>query len=227
MSSLERYFIGGSGGNGDIEPHRSLSLVTAPATEPITRDEAKLQCRVDGSDEDDYFDALIQAARQYAEEWTGRRLVNSVWNFRMDQFPGCGTGRNSGQRVKPGDLIVPYPPLVSVGSISYVGGTGATLTFPPSSYIVDAPAGPNCDPGRISLAYGASWPTAREQANAVTVQYTAGYGGSIPALIIAGMKLFIGHLYEHRETVNIGGLVTTIPLGVQACWGPFRVYACA
>ena len=49
-----------------------LTLQTAPASEPVTRDEAKTHCRVIGTADDSYVDSLITAARLYVERRTGR-----------------------------------------------------------------------------------------------------------------------------------------------------------
>lgn len=232
MSTLERYLIGGYGMGSQIEDHRSLSLVTPAALEPIAVLEARTHLRVDNTFDDSKIARLIKTTRGEAEEKIGRRLITSVWNLRMDRFPGLGRNSSAGQRINPWEIIVPFPPLISVASISYVDNNGTTQVFDPANYIVDAPAGENCDPGRIALAYGKTWPSTRPQANAVTIQFSAGYGAqqvSVPSPIIDGMLLLLGHLYVNREAVfaGVGVAAIDMPHNYLDLWAPYRTYACA
>jgi uncharacterized phiE125 gp8 family phage protein len=63
-----------------------LSVTTAPTSEPITRDEAKSFLRVDISDDDTLIDNLIQSAREFCEEYTGRTLINTTYKLSLDGF---------------------------------------------------------------------------------------------------------------------------------------------
>ena len=47
--------------------------------------------------------------------------------------------------------------------------------------------------------------------------------GVVPEAIRAGIKLMIGHLYEHREAVVMGGSPVELPLAVKSLWWPYRV----
>jgi hypothetical protein len=48
--------------------------------EPLTLAEVKLQCRVDGDDEDAYFEGvLIPAARSLAEEVSGAAIARALY----------------------------------------------------------------------------------------------------------------------------------------------------
>lgn len=170
----------------------SLSLVTGPAAEPLTTAEAKAHLRVDFSTDDTLIDALVVAARRHVEHLTGRALINQTWDLKMDGFPGCG------------EIRIPKGPLSSVTSISYTDTAGASQTWGASNYIVDTAS----DPPRIALAYGVVWPSVRAIINPVTVRFVAGYGAtsaSIPADILAALKLILGDLYENREETQSGG----------------------
>lgn len=142
--------------------------------------------------------ALITTARMYCENFLFRRLFTQTWDMTLDRFP---------------DVIrVPYPPLVSVTSITYVDSAGNTQTLSASSYGVDVQR----EPGRIYLAYAQVWPTIRDIQAAVTVRYVAGYASIalIPAPIKHAMKMLIGHWYENREAVG-SDRIAEVPLAVK------------
>jgi uncharacterized phiE125 gp8 family phage protein len=190
----------------------SLTLVTAPDaaspfTEVVTVSELKTHCRIDVSDEDTYLEAIILAARQYAENYTWRAFMTQTWRATYDCFPCV--------------IEVPRPPLQSVTSITYVDDAGDTQTLSASLYQVDTKS----QPGRIIPAYGESWPTIRSDTlNAVTVNFVAGYGDDpedVPAGLRHAVKFLAGHFYENRENVLIGnGLtVNVLPMAVESLLG--------
>lgn len=206
----------------------ALTLVTAPAAKPLTLAEAKAHLRVDGSDDDDLITALIAAATAHIDGrdgWLNRALVSQTWDLTLDAFPGAN-------RFNPyGAIQVPLPPLISVTSITYVDTAGATQTLSSSLYTVDVKS----TPGRIVPAYGKTWPSTRDQVNAVTVRFVAGYADSgaspadpadnVPQAIKQAMLLMIGHWYANREAVNVGNVVNEMPISAAALLNPFRVWS--
>lgn len=201
----------------------TLSLVTPPSGEPISLEEARQQVRredvVDYDDDAFMVGILIPAARSRAEKETGRQFLEATWDLRLDRFP-CGTY----------DAIeVPKSPLLTVTGITYVDTDGVTQTWSSSKYVVDAPAGPTAKRGRISLAYGESWPSTRYQPNAVTVRFTAGYGdqgADVPPRLRQAMLLDIGTMFEHREDIVVGQgyAIAPFPIGVEQIYRSFRSY---
>lgn len=189
----------------------ALRLYTAPATEPLTASEAKAHLRVEHSTDDTLITALIVAARQHAEDFTGRALITQTWELYLDAFPDCDDDV----------LYVPLPRLVSVTSISYVDTDGVTQTWNSTNYLVDAKS----EPARITPAYGVSWPTTRGQVNAVTMRFVAGYGAAVdvPQTIKQAMLLIIGHLYEHREQLT-DFEVFLMPFAAETLLWPHKVF---
>lgn len=90
---------------------------------------------------------------------------------------------------------------------------GNSQTLGSSVYRVDAVS----EPGRITLAYNQSWPLIRSVTNAITITYSAGYGipSKVPDDVKHAIKLIIGHLYEHRETVSEMAL-TSVPFAAKS-----------
>jgi uncharacterized phiE125 gp8 family phage protein len=84
--------------------YRSLTVETPPAIEPVTLTEAKQHLRVDIADDDTYIEALIVAARQYAEEYLDRALISQQLAVRMDTFPY--------------EFELPRPPMATSGTLT-------------------------------------------------------------------------------------------------------------
>ncbi|EHN8891017.1 phage gp6-like head-tail connector protein [Enterobacter hormaechei] len=47
-------------------------------------------------------------------------------------------------------------------------------------------------------------------------------GLEFTAAIKVGCLMFVSHLYENREPVNIGNITTEIPLTISALWSVYR-----
>ena len=197
----------------------SVVNTVAPAAEPVTVAEAKAHLNVTHSDDDTLIDALVTAAREACEHLTNRAFIYSTWELRLDGFP-CE------------EIIVPKPPLISVVSIEYVDQAGDTQTWAAANYQVDTKG----EPGRIRPAYGATWPVTRDQLNAVTVTYRAGYApievgsptdfsGNVPKSLKQAVLLTVGDLWAHKETViaGPGAQAVEVPKVAQLLLGPHKV----
>ena len=207
----------------------SLSLVTAPAVEPVSLAEAKLHLRVDIDDENDLIDTLITAAREYVETFTHRALITQTYDLKLDDFPTSwsSTGRDL-EQVSEGAIWLCPPPVSSVTSITYVDTNGATQTWSAALYTTDLPAGPKARPGRVLPAFSQWYPVMRSVANAVTVRFVAGYGATgatVPNALKAAMKLLIGNWWLNREAGQIvRGSADVLPFGIDALLWPFKAF---
>ena len=191
-------------------------LLTPPAIEPVSLADAKLHLRVDdGTTDDTLIVMLLAAAREWAEEYCRRAFITQTWRATLNAFP-------SRSRTTPNAQIrLARAPLVGVTSINYVDAAGATVLLAATEYVLDMEALPPA----ITPAYGTSWPAARDQTNAVTVEFVAGYGASassVPAAVRAAMLLAIGDLYANRERQIIGAIVVENPTAA-ALLAPYRV----
>ena len=194
----------------------SLVLVVAPTAEPVSTDEARKQVRGVPTDTDitSELTSWIQAAREIGETYTRRRFIDQTLDWKFDGFPRDGL-----------ILRLPVANVTAISSISYVDTNGDTQTWSSANYRTDLPTGPKCERGRIQPAYGVSWPTTRDIINAVTIRLIAGYGATaatVPEAIKVGMKALIGHWDRTREAVNVGNIVSEVPMGVTYTWKPFQ-----
>lgn len=165
-----------------------LTIVTGPASEPLTLAEAKLHCRVDTDDssQDDVLTELIAAMRERCEAAADRALVTQTLKLTLDAWPDDDVIR------------LPRAPLASVSSVKYRDpDTGALTTLAADQYTADTTG----EPGRITPSYDAgTWPSAREQVAAIEVTYVAGVAaGSVSKAIKERLKVAIGYCWENRE----------------------------
>lgn len=192
----------------------ALTQTIAPTKEPITLDEAKFQIRVTHVHEDLYLTGvLIPAVRDRAQLHTQRQLIDATFRLDLDDW-GCEDW-----------IDIPRAPLRSVTSVQYVDTNGVTQTMPSSDYIVDAPVGERASRGRLVLAYGKSWPSARAQANAISITFVAGYGAaatSIPPLLRKAMLQDLATAYEHREDTVVGVTATNLPVSSSKVYKSFK-----
>jgi uncharacterized phiE125 gp8 family phage protein len=182
------------------------TLDTAPSGYPVTLSEAKAHLRVLVTDDDAYISGLIKAATAEVENYTSRALLTQTWDVFLDCFKT--------------EMEMPKGPLQSA-TITYVDIDGATQTLAASVYTVDA----NNDPGFIRLAYGQSWPSVRDQVNAITVQIVCGYGNkaAVPMPIKQAMLIHIAHLYEMREVTISGTIIASVPMSYESLLSAYRV----
>jgi uncharacterized phiE125 gp8 family phage protein len=178
-----------------------ITVVTPPATEPLTVDEVKAYLRDENTtSQDDVIEALIGAARQKAEQQLGRYLVTQTLELALDRFPydhrRVSYPRRGADNLAPYEILL--PPLQSVASIKYIDTTGALQTLASNQYDVDV----RSRPARVNKAYGVSWPATREQQNAVIIQFVAGYGTAeqVPQCVKQWMLLQIKAGYDNRDT---------------------------
>lgn len=193
------------------------ALVTGPTLDPVSLAETKAHCRVSISDDDGLLAGYLVAARQHVETYLRRVLITQTWDVSFDYgWPSMTWKR---ERIE-----LPFSPVQSVTSVTYIDSAGATQTLPPDQYKVA-----RTDTGEwvIVPAYGASWPTVRREMEAVTVRFVCGYGSNpsdIPEPIRQAILLLVGHWYENREAVNVGNIVSELPFAVDALLFPFRVF---
>ncbi|MDP9192296.1 MAG: head-tail connector protein [Acidobacteriota bacterium] len=169
---------------------------------------------------DPYINALIIAARMYVEQHTKRALCTQTWDLKGDSW---------GDVSCRGGIVLPFPPLQTITSVTYLDSAGASTVWSATTgYQVDAPTGPHAEHGRVYPRYQVQLPTlASGTFNSVVVRFVCGYGAAnaVPQPIKQAMLLMIGHWYEHREAVNIGNivnLVTIVPLSADALLAPFN-----
>lgn len=159
----------------------SLKVITPPASEPLSADEAKKYLRIDGTDDDTIITSLITQAREWCEDYQGKKFITQTLELILDEFPTQ-------------DYIEfkACSPVQSVATVKYYDTDNTENTFDSSNYFVDTDSFVN----RIVLGYLKTWPTTTlRPANAVAIRFDAGYGGastvpeSVKLAMVCHMKL--------------------------------------
>jgi uncharacterized phiE125 gp8 family phage protein len=185
-----------------------LVLLEAPAQPVVSLEEAQVHLRSEIAEESALIMSLVAAATAQAEAFCRRRFVTQHWRATFDGFPA-------------GALVLPHPPLQSVEAVTYVDPAGVVQTLDEAAYVVRTAE----TPGEIVPAYGTSWPAVRRQVDAVSVEFTCGYGApeDVPESIRRAVLLIVGTLYANRETVVTGTIATELPHTAEWLLGPHRV----
>lgn len=193
----------------------SLILVTAPAAIAVPLGVVKSHLQLmEGEDADDgLITGYVRAAAGLVEGFTERSLIERTYRLVLDCWP-------------VGPVVLPRPPLIAVERVAWIDPDGVEQAVtPPLAYQVS-----RREPGIIAPPPGQSWPAARRQLDAVSIEYRAGYGptaDTVPEAIRHAILLLVAQWYAVREPVNIGNIVNTLPFTIEALLGPYRVWSVA
>lgn len=189
----------------------ALTVLSAPAYEPVTLDQMKAWFRIelDNDDHDVVLRTLRTAMRIDAENLTGRAFVQRQYRLYLSQWPW---DREWGVKIK-----LPFPPLVSVDAFRYVDTDGVLTTLATDQYVVHE----EYEPGFIIPEWLVVWPNIRKVPDALQIDFTAGYAvGSpqdeagyqeaVPANLKLWMEAKANTLNEFREQL-LAGQVMEIP----------------
>jgi uncharacterized phiE125 gp8 family phage protein len=177
----------------------SLRLITGPTTYPVTLAEAKMQCRVDGTDENDLINTYISAATSHVESVTGRAIISQTWELVLDDFSDA--------------ILIPKGPVQSITSVKYFDTAEAEQTLAADQYTLDNVS----DPAWLVRPEGVTYPEVADGVNNVIIRFVAGYS-ALPPEMKAAIMLLIAHFYDNRST-------GTFPEAVNALLTNHRSFA--
>jgi len=183
----------------------AYKILTAPAEEPISLDEAKAHLRVDIDADDGLIGGLIAAARERCEDEARRSFVERSMRVQVHQW------------VPTNALLLPQRPALSVTAVRVYDWENVAHVVPTADYWLG-------DDDRVRLTEGSGWPDVTVRpALGYEVEYVAGYGDAtaVPQKYKQAVLLTVGHWYENREEVVIGQGYSSlqIPLGAASLLG--------
>lgn len=175
-------------------------LVTPSTALAVPFDEAVEHLMLDPSEAAEIaldLEAMIREATEYVEGQTRRALLTQTWVDSYECFPAH-------------EIAFRRWPVQSLTSIEYVDQDGDSQTIDSAEYQVSLYS----MPAMVKPAPSASWPTPREQFEAVKITYVAGHGDApedLPASARAYVKAKIEDLWRVRGTLEIGRRAQLVP----------------
>ncbi|MCP4100757.1 MAG: hypothetical protein GY750_04930, partial [Lentisphaerae bacterium] len=167
----------------------SYKIITAPAVEPLLLATVKTRLSISDTLDDPDINALIQAAREQAEEYMGRSIITQTLEIAFNCFPD--------------DIELVRGPVQSITSVKYIDGDDTEQTVTATNYMIDD-YGPK---DWLRLDYGKSWPASRGHTNDVKIRYVTGWGDAgtdVPEDIRTAMLLLIGHWIRFQAEAESG-----------------------
>lgn len=157
--------------------NRVWQVTTAPAIEPVTLQELKDFAGIDGTEIDTMLKGFMQAARQAAEPYLGRALIEQSITMKMDWWPGTV-------------VELPRPPLISITKVATLDEDDTETTYSSSNYYVVTEG----IPGKIILKRSVTAPQNTERNyGGYLIEFKAGYGtnaSDVPRPIREGIMLW-------------------------------------
>lgn len=159
-----------------------LQRITAPASSPVTLSETKKHLRVFYSDDDEVIQDYIDSAVHHFDGWRGllgRCLITQTWQQHDRQFR---------RRYKS-----PFPDMSAV-VVKYYDTAGDLQTVSSSNYVIEG------EMVRFMSTY--TLPDLYDERDyPVQIDWTCGFGSSVPEDIKTGIKMLVAHWYRNREAV--------------------------
>lgn len=214
----------------------TVAVVTPPGA-IVDAPTARARLGLDASVDDATLSALIAAAQATVDGPNGTlgraigvqtlELRQPAWGTYRDHWAWWGGHAELGpvpnyvwdfERVHPnwrmwcdrGAIVLPYGPLQSVVSVTYLDPTGTPQTLDPAAYqAFDIGVGIE---GRVEPLYGAVWPAFQCRRDAIKVRYTAGFP-TPPAPIVQAVLMMARNMaslgtrdssLRSESTVGIG-----------------------
>lgn len=180
-------------------------LISAPASEPLSLQEARSWLRVDTADEDQLIQSLIVSARLAVEAATNRLLITQQWRLLLDGWPGDLT------------LNLPLAPVRQVVRITVADAAGGVVTVQATQYRLDG----SLDFARLVLS--PPLPNPGVSVSGVSIDLTVGYGdaAAVPEPLRLAMRHLIALWFANRGDGD--GAHGRLPLSVQSLLAPYRI----
>lgn len=167
-----------------------------PVVEPVSLAEAKLYCRIDGTEEDALITSLVKMARQKCESYIGKCIIRKTVTITSFSFPY--------------QFQIPYAPIEAVSDVLKVATIDTEGNERSLNYLINIGLYPKLR--IIDNHYSEQF----------IVQYKAGFT-NVPEDINLAIKMLVNTMYERREDFSDLNAIEQ-PIGVKALLQPYITY---
>lgn len=198
----------------------NLRLVVPPTGEPVTWAQARDFLKLSGDAEQGVVEAMIAAARQLVETWTGQALLTQTWQLSLDRWParrrlareeeGCRIVSLHGATV----VELPLAPVQSVLSMQVEEQPGVMVTVDSGGYDVQG--------GFLASRPAVAFPRPVSRVGGIRIVFVAGYGAlatDVPALLRHAILAIVAENYENR---GFPGQQPVMPDIIKNALAPYR-----
>lgn len=185
----------------------SSKLLTGPAVEPLSLDEAKTFLRVEHSDDDQVIGALIASARMHVEAQAKIALITQSWRMVFDCWPHHGR------------IVVRPGPLKALSAVRVYDIDGNPHIVDTQAFVPDF--------GASTLAF-MPWalPAAGRIAAGIELDVSVGFGeaaADVPEPLRQAIRLLVAHWYENRGLIGTANVAAMLPASFAALIASYRV----
>ncbi len=161
----------------------SVKVITPPASEPVTLDEAKAWLKLETSDDDGVVIRLIATARQMVERYSRRALITQLWRLGLRQRPNSAS------------VLFPIAPVSQITAAFWLQSDTTKTSLDVNSLMLDSMAEPPCLilPDMVLSAFTGT--------NTLMLDVQCGYGdqaSAVPEALKQAILVFIAQAYEQR-----------------------------
>ena len=163
---------------------------------PIPLSLLKSHLRVDFADDDAILSLYLDGATAFMEGATRRLLSQQTRTIRLLNFE---------------DVMLPFPPIVSVGSVTYKDEHGATQTLSASKWVLDTTE------AMTYLRFLDDLPSLDEDVyDRVTVTFTCGWSTIPQDVVVAVLQLAAGSYLMRESVATPASPRLAVDFGVQS-----------
>ena len=162
----------------------------APTVRPLTDVLANDYSRIHHTKDNVTIERLIKLATDYVFEHTDRQLILATYLLSRRCFPRS--------RLVP--MVIPIYPVSSVTQIQYIDADGVLQTWASDKYKLNK----RTEPGAVEPVSGETYPTTRNESEAVQVTAVCGHGAAetdVPELHKQPIYQLVSYWYANRGSI--------------------------
>lgn len=195
-----------------------LIRLTQPDGLFVSVEDVKAHVIIDSDDDDALVEGYIRAATRLAENQTGRILLPTEFEYRLDRW--CRT------------LRIPAAPVRAINEVAYLDEANVEQALEPVAWYETTTA----EGAEIRFSDAFSSPALSIRPQSVRVRFSAGFDD--PGVTGSGddpefkqdpmdrliVMILVAHWYQTREPVSIGDTVAEIPFSAQSLIEMRRIF---